>query len=78
MTSLVDNNHRFFSKSSIFNAADSRTNDGEDCYPFGLSLQERFPENKANDGKVQGGTMAPSPTQTATSSDTSLDIDFEF
>lgn len=71
-------NLRFFSNSCLFakTGKDKKEIDN-DPMPLGLSLQEPYQVDTQLPAN-SGGTMAPSPTNTITGSDSCLDIDIEF
>jgi hypothetical protein len=73
----IDKNIRFFTSSSIFEKLQKCTEkQQEDLTPFGLNLQEAFPQDKQS--PQDGITMQPCPTNTPSGGDCSLDVDIEF
>lgn len=72
------NSLRFFAESSIVNQAmNEPVKSSKDPKPFGLQYQEKFCASES-DSLSQAVTMGQSPTNTPSSSDSCLDLDYEF
>lgn len=70
-----NHNNRFFSHSSILKKPfEEWSTNNDDPTPFGLHLQEAFPDNQLPEN---GFSISQSPTNTPTGTDTCLDVDYE-
>lgn len=77
MSELTNNNLSFFSNATINRQPKDSIKNCEDPTPFGLNFQEPFPTDK-NAPADSAVTMSQCPTCLPTTTDSNIDIDYNF